>query len=165
MLESLGVDWKLLLFQIVNFLLLLFILRKVLYKPILNFLENRRKKIEEGLEKSEKFELEWQKIKDIEKEKVSEVEKKAVQMLEKARLDAGKREKEIVEIAQEKSEKIIQEARRDISQEKEKVLEELKKETADFIVFAAEKILKRSVRAEDEKAMIKETIASLKSNL
>lgn len=162
MFESLGIDWKLLLFQTVNFLLLLFILKKVLYKPILNFLENRRKKIEEGLEKAERFETEWQKIKDIEKEKMSEVEKKAVQVMEKARLDAEKREKEIMEIAHEKSGKIIEEAKKEISQEKEKVLEELKKETADFIVFATEKILKRAVRSEDEKEIIKETIGSLR---
>ncbi|MBI2626384.1 MAG: F0F1 ATP synthase subunit B [Candidatus Nealsonbacteria bacterium] len=162
MLESLGVDWKLLLFQIVNFLLLLFVLRKVLYKPVLNFLENRRKKIEEGLQKAEGFEAEWRKIKDIEKEKMSEVEKKAVQMMEKARLDAEKREKEILEIARNRSEKLAEEAKKDISQEKEKVLEELKKETADFIVFATEKILKRSVSDNDEKELIKETISSLR---
>ena len=158
MFESLGIDWKLLLFQTINFLFLLFILKKVLYKPALNFLENRRKKIEEGLEKAEKFEAEWQRIKDIQKEKMAESEKEAVQIIEKTRSDAQKKEKEMLFLAQQKSEKIIEEAKSDISKEKEKVLDELKRETSDYIVFAAERILKRAVRDEDEKGLIKKTL-------
>ena len=139
MFEKLGIDWKLLLFQIINFLILLFILRKVLYKPILNLLEARRKKIEEGLLKSEKFEEEWQKIKDMERAKASETEKQAVQIVEKARLDAVKKEKEILEMARKNSEKIVNDAKKDIAKEKERILEELKDETSDFIVFATER--------------------------
>ncbi|MBI2042375.1 MAG: F0F1 ATP synthase subunit B [Candidatus Nealsonbacteria bacterium] len=163
MLEALGIDWKLLLFQIINFLLLMFILKKVLYKPMLSFLENRSKKIEEGLAKAEKFEAEWQKIKEAEKERIAEVEKKATQMMEKARIDAVAREKEILELAQQKSLKIIDEAKKEISREKEKASEELKNEMSGFIVFATEKILGREMRDKDEKGFIKETIEALKN--
>lgn len=162
MFERIGIDWKLLLFQIFNFLLLLFILRKVLYKPILNFLEARQKKIEEGLAKSEKFEEEWQKIKDVQKEKMAETEKEASLIIEKARADAEKKEKEILLVAKEKSEKIIEEAKLDISREKDKILSEVKKETADYVVFATERILKRVVKDEDEKEIIKETLDVLR---
>lgn len=158
MLEKLGIDWKLLLFQIVNFLLLFFILRKVLYKPILNFLEVRRKKIEEGLAKSEKFEEEWQKMKDAQKEGAAKTEKEAAMIMEKARSFAEKKEKEILALTQQKSEKIIEEAKRDIAREKDKILTEVKKEAADFVVFAAEKILKRTIKDKDEKEIIKETL-------
>ena len=158
MLEKLGIDWRLLSFQIFNFLVLLFILRKVLYKPIINFLESRRRKIEDGLAKAEKFEEEWQKIKNAEADKMAEVEKKAVRIMEQARLDAEKKEKELLAAARQSSEKIIEDAKKDISKEKEKILAELKKETADYIIFATEKILKRVVNERDEKEIIKETI-------
>lgn len=164
MFEKLGIDWKLLSFQIANFLLLLFILRRVLYKPVLNFLEARRKKIEEGLEKAERFEAEWLRIKDIQKEKVEETEKEAVKIMEKARLDAEKRGKEIVFSAQQKSEKIIEETQKDILLEKEKISQELKSETADYIVFATEKILKRTISNQDEKNLIKETLDVIKNH-
>ena len=162
MLEKLGIDWKLLLFQIVNFLLLFFILRKVLYKPILSFLESRRKKIEEGLAKSEKFEEEWQKMKDAQKESAAKTEKEAAMVMEKARSFAEKKEKELLVLAQQKSDKIVEEARRDILREKDKILTEVKKEAADFIVFATEKILKITNKDKDEKKIIKETLGALK---
>lgn len=164
MLENLGIDWKLLVFQVFNFLLLFFILRKVLYKPILNFLEARRKKIEDGLAKAEKFEEEWQKLENIQKEKLAEIEKEAVKILEKARLDAAKRGEAIVFLAQQKSEKIIEESKRDILLEKDKILQELKKETADYVVFAAEKILGRIINDKDEKEIIRETLDVLRKS-
>lgn len=162
MFEKLGIDWKLLAFQVFNFLLLFFILRKVLYKPVLNFLEARRKKIEEGLKKAESFEEEWQKIKDIQKDAALKSEKEASVVIEKARLSAEKKEKEILAFAQQKSEKIIEEAKQDISREKDKILEEVKKEAGDFIVFATEKILKRTLKDEDQKELVKETLRAAK---
>jgi F-type H+-transporting ATPase subunit b len=162
--DKLGIDWKLLLFQIANFLILLFILRKVLYKPLLGFLDKRRKKIEEGLNKAEKFEEEWQKIKAKEKEIMTQAEKSALQLAEKARLDAQVREKEMTEEARQKAEKIMEEAKKEVAKEKEKVLSELKGETADFIVLATEKILQRSLNDKDEKAMIEKTIRLLAKN-
>jgi len=164
MLEKLGIDWNLFLFQIANFLILLFVLNKVLYKPVFNFLDARRKKIEEGLEKCEKFGEEWQKIKNIEKEKMEEAEKAAYKIVEKARVDAQIKEKEILELARQKAEKIIEEAKTDILREREKILEELKGETTDFIVFATEKILKRTIKDEDEKKMIKEALEAFEIN-
>lgn len=161
MLEKLGIDWKLLAFQVVNFLLLFFILRKVLYKPVLNFLEARRRKIEEGLKKAESFEEEWQKIKDAQKDMALKAEKEALALIEKARLSAERKEEEILALAQQKSEKIVEEARQDISREKDKILEEVKKEAADFIVFATEKILKRTISDKDEKEIIKETLGKI----
>ena len=161
MLESLGIDWKLLLFQIANFLLLFFILKKVLYKPLLGFLEVRRKKIEEALEKSEKFEEEWQKMKALQREKMSEIEKEASLIVEKARADAQKKEKEIMAAAQEMSEKIMEEARVDILREKDKILAEVKKEAVDYIVFAAERVLKRAFNEKDKKEMIQDALRAL----
>ena len=93
MFEKFGIDWKLLLFQMFNFLVLIFILKVVLYKPIINFLESRRKKIEDGLEKAEKFEEEWQKIKDVQKEGLVKTEKEAALIVEKARSYAEKKER------------------------------------------------------------------------
>lgn len=162
MLESLGINWKLLVFQIINFLLLFFILKKVLYKPVLNFLETRRKKIEEGLAKAEKFEEEWQKIKDAQKEEMLKTEKEAALIVEKARLYAENKGREILVLAQQKSDQITEDAKKDIMREKEKILEEVKKEAAGYIIFATEKILGRAIKDKDEKAMVEETLNALR---
>ncbi len=51
LISKLGIEWKLLLAQIVNFVILFLVLKKFLYKPLLNFMNNRRQKIADGLDK------------------------------------------------------------------------------------------------------------------
>jgi F-type H+-transporting ATPase subunit b len=164
MIDKLGIDWKLLLFQIANFLILFFILKKVLYKPLLEFLEKRRSKIEDGLNKAEKFEEEWQKIKEKEKETMDRAEKAALLIAEKARIDAQGKEKELAEEARVKALKIIEEGKKEVAMEKDRVLSELKGETSDFIISATEKILERSINEKDEREMIEKTISLLAKN-
>ena len=53
-LESLGIDWKMLVAQVVNFIILLLILRKFLFGPIVKLLDDRRKTIEKGLSDAKK---------------------------------------------------------------------------------------------------------------
>ena len=53
-LDKLGISWQLLLSQIVNFGLLMVILQQLLYKPVLNMLEQRKQRIAEGLEQADK---------------------------------------------------------------------------------------------------------------
>ncbi len=64
--EKLGIDPVMLVTQIINFAILAFILTKFLYKPILKLLDERQKKIAEGLELSQKMKL---KEEEIQKEK------------------------------------------------------------------------------------------------
>lgn len=161
MLESLGIDWRLFLFQILNFLILLFILKKVLYKPILGHLESRQKKIKEGLEKAEKMEAEWEKIQQAARARITEIEKQALQIIEEARRAAASKEKEVLDLTQQKSAKIIEDAKKEIMREREKIAEELKAEMSELVVSATEKILKRGLKASDEKELIKEAIKSI----
>lgn len=161
MLESLGIDWRLFLFQIVNFLILLFILKKVLYKPVLGYLESRQKKIEDGLKMAEKIEAEWEKIQQAAKARIAEVEKQSFQIIEEARRVATSKEKEVLDLTQQKSAKIIEEAKKEMMREREKIAEELKAEMSELVVLATEKILKRGLKASDEKELIKEAIKSI----
>ena len=83
LLNKLGIDYKLLIAQIINFLVLLFVLWKFAYGPILAILEKRQKKIEKGLADAEAAE-----------KRLEESEKKQKEVLRKARTEA----KEIVEM-------------------------------------------------------------------
>lgn len=161
---KLGIDWKLLLFQVVNFLILLFLLKKFLYKPILNLLEKRQTKIRDGLKKAEESEREWQKIKKIKEEETMKAEEKAVQIIAKARKSAEAKEKEILENTSLKTEKMIEGAKIDISMEREKITDEIKKEMAKYIILATEKVLERTLKEEDEKKIAEEMLNALNKN-
>ncbi len=69
---QLGIDWKLLLSQAVNFLLLLVILRIFVYKPILDILKKRREKIEEGIAKAKEADIRLKEVDDINKKKIKD---------------------------------------------------------------------------------------------
>ena len=87
--HNIGIDWKVLLAQIVNFAILLFVLKKFAYKPILKVLNDRRKKIEEAIERSKSVDQKMAEI-EILKEKIlvearresDEIIKKAVEAAE-----------------------------------------------------------------------------------
>ena len=161
---KLGINGKLLIFQVVNFLILLFILKKFLYKPLVKFLDARQKKIADSLTKAENIDKEYQKIRDIEAQKLIEAEKKAVALIEDAKKSAKDQEKEILAAAGKKTEKLSEQARQEIAQEKLKMLDELKKETTRYAVLAAEKILERTFNPKDEEKLIKEALNLLEEH-
>lgn len=74
--NGLGIDPRILLGDIITFIVLLVILKKYAYKPFLSVLEQRRKKIEEGVKKSEEAEKSLQKIRSLAEEVKDAGEKK-----------------------------------------------------------------------------------------
>ena len=78
LIDKLGIDLKLLIAQIINFVLLLGILTFLVYKPILKLLDKRKKMIEENVENTQKIEERLEKLEE-EKEKVmAEASEKAM---------------------------------------------------------------------------------------
>ena len=76
LLEKLGLEPHILLAQIINFLILIFVLRRFLYKPLIKFLDKRKDIIEKGLNDAQKAKEELSKIQTIKEEKIIEVSKK-----------------------------------------------------------------------------------------
>ena len=83
--EQLGIEPKLLLAQIVNFLIIVFVLSKVLYKPVLSMLEKRRKEIAEGLAISDRMRLEEEKFQEKKAARLEVARKEAKTIIEEAK--------------------------------------------------------------------------------
>ena len=80
-LENLGIDWKILLAQIINFLVILYLLKRFAYRPFLKILRERKEKIDKGIKRSEEIEKRIQAIKSQkEKEKILEMARKQGEM-------------------------------------------------------------------------------------
>lgn len=161
---KLGIDWKLLIAQIVNFVILLLLLKKFLYKPFINLMNNRQKKIIDGLEKAKKGEEEFQKIQELREKELVKVQKEAEKMIIKAKEIGDKKQQEILKEVDEKTKKIVEEARGRIEIEKEKMLKEARQDIANLVVNATEKILKEKVDKNKEKEMINEVFDKLKGH-
>lgn len=86
--SQLGIDWRLLLSQAVNFFLLLVVLRLFVYQPLLKLLRDRRARIEEGLTKADEADRRLLEVDEIGKGKIKEAEAQALGILKKTESDA-----------------------------------------------------------------------------
>ncbi|OGG19906.1 ATP synthase F0 subunit B [Candidatus Gottesmanbacteria bacterium RIFCSPHIGHO2_02_FULL_40_13] len=152
--DKIGVEPVALLTQIINFLLMVLILSKILYKPILKMLDERKKKIEEGLKYTEKMQLEMEKL-EIKKTEVLDKAREEVKKIIEEGKKAGKSvEADIIKSAHEEAKHIIESGNKEIDSEKAKMLKALHRETVDVSVKMAEKILKDVLSQEDQRSII-----------
>ena len=141
-LGAFGVDWRLLTIQAVNFGILLFVLWRFLYRPLMKLLDERRVKIEEGIRNAHTAQRH---LKQIDEEKagiIAKATKEGEMQIERARKMASDKEREIVQQADAKAAALLKSAEAQAKEEKKRVLEESRKELARLIVLGAEKVLK-----------------------
>ncbi len=162
--RQLGVEWKLLLAQIVNFVILFLVLKKFLYKPLINLMNKRREKIIDGLEKAEKGEEEFKKIQEIREKELAKIQKEAETIIVKAKEIGDEKQQEILKEAEGKTRKIIDEAKGRIEIEKEKMLKEVRQDIANLVVNATEKVLKEKIDEKKEGKLINEVIDKLEKS-
>ncbi len=134
--EKLGLDWKVLVAQVVNFGLLLFIMQRFLYKPLMKALDERNKKVKNALEDSQKIE-----------EKLKSIEKKEAQLLDLARDKAKKEREEIIGIALAEKEKIVEEAKNSANREVEKGLEKLESAQKEAVKVLSDRYMEEVVES------------------
>lgn len=148
-LVKLGLNPAWLLAQVINFALLLFILRAVAYKPVLNMLETRKQKIQESLEYAERV-----------KREAAEQQKEFDRKLEEARREAqaaaaaaaqvGEKEREaILTQAREEAHKLIEQAKEQIEYERKQMMSQVRDEVVRLSLLATQKVVSASI---DERA-------------
>jgi len=148
-LEKLGINITWLLAQVVNFGLLLFILWKLAYKPVLKVMDDRKQKIQESLdyaENAKKQAAEQQKEFD---RKLADARREA-QAAATVAAQAGEKERAVILAqAREDARKMIEQAKEQIEYERKQMLAELRQEVVQLSLLAAEKVVSQSL---DEQA-------------
>ena len=109
-LESLGFEFPKFLWQVVNFLILLFLLKKFAYKPILDMLDERKKSIEDAINNAETAKNEAEKMRKEYETRLAEAKQEAQEIMGKATKLGEEMKREIVENAQSEATKAIQKA-------------------------------------------------------
>lgn len=114
LLKNFGFDPVLFSAQVINFLIILFVLKRFLYKPLLDMLKKRQKTIEEGLKQAEEARITLEKTEEKEREILKKARITADSMLEEAKKEAEVKAKKIEEEAKKEAESIIADAQRKI---------------------------------------------------
>lgn len=152
--EKLGIEPSLLLAQIINFSIIVFVLTKFLYKPILAMLEKRKKLIEENLARSEFLRLEEEKM-QIRKEKLlSEARKEARAILEEAKKQATQTEHEIVLAAHREASEINEKAKREIVAIHEALAHDIRRESVELAGLMTKQLVGSVLNSADQHKLI-----------
>ena len=141
--NTFGVDWRLLVIQAINFGLLLLILWHFLYKPVTQMLEKRRLTIEKGVKDAEKVEVKLASMKEYEGKIIDKATQKASQLVEEGKQRATIQETELMQQAEARSSHVLKEAHQKAEEAKRKALEDSQGEIARLAILGAEKILKK----------------------
>jgi F-type H+-transporting ATPase subunit b len=161
LLSKLGIDWRLFLAQIVNFLILLFILYKFLYKPVLGLLQRRTAQIEKSLADAKKIEENLKKAEEERLVQLVEARREAQQIIEEAKKEGEKIRNQAKELAQEEAQKIIENGRIQIERQKESLLREIKQEIGNLVVYSTRQILEEIGDEKIDQTIIESTMRKI----
>lgn len=160
--EQFGIQPILLLAQIVNFLVLLFILNKLLYKPLLKVLSDRKQKIEESLKNSERIEQKLVEISQEEEKRILKAAAEGEKIIKQARDMAV----EIIEEGKTKAahlvEKVLEDGRAQVRLDREKMQQEMKDGVSNLLEISLRKIVEDSLSLKDQKEMLKNASKRIK---
>lgn len=154
LISKLGIDWKLILAQIVNFGIVLFILYKFAYKPVLAMLDKRRHMIEKSVADAQKSEEMLKEIEVMKERALANVKEKTAEMMDTAVKEASHMKQGILAEASTEAKKILDKTKADIETQKTAMIKEAKNEITKIVVFATAKILDREFSEKDQERML-----------
>lgn len=143
---------------IINFFLLLVILKVFLYKPVFQMLDARKQEINENLTAADEARKEAQALRDEYEASLKEANMKAQSIIHEANELGEKTRTEIITKAREEATRAGEKAKAEIAREKEQALKDLRQEVANLAIDAAEKVVGRTVNVADHSNMVDEFI-------
>jgi len=157
--EAFGVDiWKL-GFQIINFLLLLYLLNRFLFKRVLRLLDERQSRISQGLEDAETAARDRELAGAEREAALAEARREAEAMVHRAAKTAEATSAEILAEAKASAEQIATRAREEISAEKDRALAEIRGEVADLALEAAGKLVGAEMDGPTQRRLVKQFLS------
>ncbi len=163
LLNNFGFDPVLLVAQVVNFLLILFVLKKFLYKPVLKMLKDRRDSVAEGLKQAEEARLLLEDTQAKEKEIIKKTRLQANQIVDDAKAQAVEEAKIIEANAKTQAERLIEDAKRQIELSEKETERKLATYVSSLAIELITKSSKQLFPEREQKAVIQNALKRLKS--
>ena len=148
--DALGIEWPLLLSQLINFLILIVLLRMFLYKPVLNMLSARKDRIAQSMKDAERVNAAAREA-EADKGKVLEgARREAQEIRAQATRDAERIAQDVRGRAETEATEIRMKAQADAQKQLELALSDANKQIADLAIMATEKLLGRELEKKSE---------------
>jgi F-type H+-transporting ATPase subunit b len=152
--EALGINGPFLLSQIVNFLILVIVLRVFLWKPLLERIDQRRERLRQEQEDAEAAAQVRAEVEAKREEMLDEAREETRQILAGARAEADEMKERALQQAAEEAETIVAEAREEAEEERNRVLGEMRGHIAALATAAAQRILGESLDEQRQRALV-----------
>ncbi|MBM7622896.1 F0F1 ATP synthase subunit B [Sporohalobacter salinus] len=157
-----SLDWGM-FWQVLNFLILMFILVKYLYNPITNVLEKRSNKIENSLSEADKKRKEAEELKEKYEAELANARKEAQEIRNQAKQKAEEEKAEIIREANEEANRKLEKAEEEIARTKREAMAEIRDEVATMSVLIAQKLVEKSIDQQVQQQIVSDYIDELDS--
>ena len=158
MLDALGLNLKEIIFVIINFLILVGVLAKFLYKPFIGALEARKQSIKDAYDNAEVVNRRADAKMAKYERRIANAEDEASEIVKEGRRRAEQQAQQIIDEANERAANIVKRAEQAAELEKSKAADELRDDIADMVIMAAEQVIGREIEKEGHQAIIDEVI-------
>ncbi|MDU4960895.1 MAG: F0F1 ATP synthase subunit B [Sporomusaceae bacterium] len=150
--------------QIINFLILLFILKKVAWKPLISAIEARQAKVARDLDKAEQDRLAAEQMRNEYQQQLQQARADAQAIVDKAMKLAEATKQDILDAARAEHERLMTAARDQIARERQQALEEIRGEVVGLSLAAAAKIIGQGVDEKVNAKLVDDFINQLDEN-
>ena len=155
-----SINWTL-VFNLINFAILLYLLKRLLFKPALEYLDRRRETIHARMQAARADEERAAQLVVEQKETLAEARKRAEDIGEAARREAEAMIAVAKGEAREAAERILEDGARQLVQERDRMIAELREAYAEITVLGAERVLDREIRIEDHRRLLDQLLEEI----
>ena len=152
---------KSLLIQAVNFGLLLLVLSKFLYRPLLAKMEERSQAIRKSLEEAQAARAEAHREREEHAAKIQAAYTEAQAIRSAALKEAADEQRRLVDSARAEAARLVDAAKAELEQDVRRAGQALRQEVSDLAIGVAEQLMKRSLRDDDHRRIVEDAIARL----
>ncbi len=158
--EKLGINWVLLIAQLVNVVLLVWLLKRFLYAPVLNMLNERTKRIQDSLSEADKVRAQMAEAQRDNEAELVRARHEAAAIVSQAQERARAQEQEIIAQARQEADRIRADAREQALRERDQMIGDLKNQVATLVTQTATRVLGAELQSNHDK-LIEESLANL----
>lgn len=159
-----GVEGPILLAQIVNFLIVMFLLYWFGFKPVLATMNERQQEIQAGLDRAEEMKQKLAEAEEKQKEMLKEASRKAKKTVEDARQAAREYEEKQTHEANERAAALVTKAEESIEMERRKMLSEVRDEISRLVVLTTSRVLQKELSEDERNRFLKTAAEDLQKN-
>ncbi|MGD9896607.1 MAG: F0F1 ATP synthase subunit B [Candidatus Methylacidiphilaceae bacterium] len=160
-LVQLGIDWPRFIAQTINFAIVLWVLNRFAYRPVLRLLEERRARIAESLQNAERIQKELAAAEEARREILLKANEQASRLVAEAEQTARQQGERLLKEAAEESERILAKARAHAEQEQRESRAVVRREVGELVLALTAKVSGKVLSPEDQERLRAETVAQL----